>query len=119
MTPTLKTLTIEDIARIGMFEDNYAERFRSLRSGKDYEAYEAAFRIVSGEPGLGDEEIVRKQYEHSVRRCFRKNGKLGSLFVREVYTSREDRAKADQEAVERMRERKERKLYEKLKKKYG
>lgn len=85
MTPTLKTLTIEDIARIGMFEDSYNERFRSLRTGKDYEAYEAAFRIVSGEPGLGDEEVVRKQYEHSVRRCFHKNGKLGRFFRVNIY----------------------------------
>lgn len=76
--PTLKTLTIVDVARIGRFLEDYAETFRGTRyKGTEREfAYEAAARIVNGEPMFGDEEVVRAEYEKKVAECFTKAGKL-------------------------------------------
>lgn len=120
--PTLKTLTLLDIAKLGVCYDEHTEKFRGTRYDGTLVkyAYEAAYRIVKGCPKFGDDQMVRDQYEERVKiDCFTKKGQLSSFFKREVYTSREERRRADAEAVKRMQERKERKLYEKLKKKYG
>jgi hypothetical protein len=122
MTPTLKTLTLLDIAKLGVACDNHDEKFRGTR----YEgtpalaAYKAAGRLIDGRPVAGDETLIRAEYEERVKKgCFTQRGQLLTYFKRQVYTSLEERNREATEAVERMRERRERKLYEELKQKYG
>lgn len=116
MTPTLKTLTLKDIAIIGRFFDDYAERFRSTRKGAAYDAYRAAGRLIDGTEKSGDEELVREWYERAVIDCFHRNGKL-PRFVR-VNTYEKPTPEDCEAAVAAMRERRERALLKKLKEKY-
>jgi hypothetical protein len=91
MTVTLKNLSLLDIARIGRFMDDYNEKFRGTfyfdnrEEYTEYQAYKAAGRIVLGEPGMFDEELVRKYYEDIVRsEAFTKAGKLRGFYVRNM-----------------------------------
>lgn len=86
--PTLETLTLIDIARIGRFIDNLDEKFRgtSYEGTEEQEAYHAAARIIRGEPGMFDEQLVRKHYEQLAREsAFTKKGKLSSWYKINVY----------------------------------
>lgn len=121
--PTLKTLTVMDIALLGVFMDDYEEKFRGTRyDGTLAEAaYKEAWRVIRTGVASPDQEIiVRATYEARVRSdCFTQKGTLGSLFKREVYTPRHVREAQDAAAVKRMQERRDRKTFEELKAKYG
>ena len=84
--PTLKTLTIIDIAKIGVFFDEYQEIHRGTMTREDgrYDVYLAAYRIIRGEPKFDDERLVRVGYENRVREEFTKSGKLPA-FLRQAY----------------------------------
>ena len=91
MTVTLQNLSLLDIARIGRFMDDYNEKFRgtfyfdNTIHYAEYQAYKAAGRIVLGEPGIFDEELVRMYYEDIVRtEAFTKAGKLRGFYVRNM-----------------------------------
>jgi len=88
---TLKNLSLLDIARIGRFIDDYNEKFRGTFyfdnrvHYAEYQAYKAAGRIILGEPGIFDEDLVREYYEDIVRsKAFTKAGKLKGLYARNM-----------------------------------
>lgn len=85
MVPTLKTLTIQDIAKIGVFWDEYTEKFRRADRGPDYKFHKAAYRVIKGEARAYDEEMVKEFYEASVRKSFTKKGKLAAFVRINVY----------------------------------
>lgn len=81
-SPTLKTLTTIDVAKIGLYHDSYHgyDRYHmSLRDFDDrWELQQAAQRIIDGEPKFFDEELVKKFYTPIVKEYFTKAGKLVS-----------------------------------------
>lgn len=120
--PTLKTLTVLDIAKLGVYADEYSEKFRgTIYYGTiDELAYHAAYRVIGKHQKAGDEELVLSHYEASVRsECFTQKGHLSAFYKRGVYTPRHIRDNEYSETVKRMQERKDRKIFEALKKKYG
>ncbi len=120
--PTKLAYTILDIAKIGVCADNWIEKFRGTcyDGTKDKEAYEAAYRIINGCPEKQDEALVRWYYEDRVLDiAFTKKGELNAFYKREVYTPRHVRVKQDAEQAKRMQEKADRKIFDKLKKKYG
>lgn len=120
--PTRLTHTLLDIAKLGVCIDNSTEKFRGTRydGTPDKEAYLAAYRIINGRPASHDETLVRWHYELKVLEyCFTKKGELNAFYKREVYTPKHILAKRDADAVKRMQENRDRKVFDKLKKKYG
>ena len=120
--PIRVSLPVLDIAKLGVCMDEYIEKFRGTRYDNtlDQEAYRAAYRIINGQPRENDERLVRAHYEATVRSdCFTQKGNLNAFFKRAVYTPRHIRAEQDAERVKRMQERHDRKIFDKLKKKYG
>ena len=85
MTPTLKTLTLTDIAKIGVFWDNYTEKFRRANRGPDYKYHKAAYRVINGEATPADEKIVKEFYGVDARKSFTKSGKLSKFVQINVY----------------------------------
>lgn len=86
--PTRDSLTLLDIAKLGAYFDEYHEKFRGTTYDGTPEkaAYEAAHRVISGEYGFFDEEMVRSHYEKRVREdFFTKSGELGLFFKNNVY----------------------------------
>lgn len=77
-TLTLKTITLTDIARLGLWcDDPYGDGIRLDQVRNPSAARLAAIAEVAGEPMLASEELIRRQYESTVRlMCFTKRGKL-------------------------------------------
>lgn len=85
--PTLKTLTLRDIALIGCYLDEYMETYRSpdRRNTEGYQAYLAARYLVAGCPGFWDAELIKKHYSAKVLKCFTKKGTLDHTVKINVY----------------------------------
>lgn len=121
--PKRHNMTMLDLARLGVYLDEYTEKFRGTRYDEDtmdLKAYHAAYRIIHGSSSRKDEDLVRQHYYDTVKdQCFTKRGELGSMFKREVFMTAEERAQYYQNAIDRMEEKRDRKLFLELKQKYG
>lgn len=81
-SPTLKTLTTIDVAKIGLYLDYYHGYDRYHMPLKEFNerslVQDAARRLIAGEPQFFDEEMVKKFYTPIVKEYFTKAGKLVS-----------------------------------------
>lgn len=120
--PTRLTHTLIDVAKLGVYWDEYTEKFRGTRYDDSVEqtAYRAAYRVINGTHSKEDAALVREHYEEFVKQsCFTSKGELGAHFKREIYMPKEERRRKDEEAAARLQERRDRQTFEELKKKYG
>ena len=82
-TPTKTNITLLEIARIGIFLDDYAEKYRGTNP-KTYGRL-AAENMVAGEPIIFDNEEIFREYWPQVESCFTKSGKLGWFVRKNLY----------------------------------
>lgn len=81
---TAKTLTLTDIARIGLYlDDPYCDGIRLDKVREPSDGRLAALAEVAGEPMLDGEELIRAEYEAAVRYVLRR-GKLPATIERHM-----------------------------------
>jgi hypothetical protein len=80
----LRTLTLNEIARVGLYlDDPYGDGIRLDRVRNPSEGRVAARCEVRGEPMLDGEELIRAEYESIVREVLhRHNGRMPASMQR-------------------------------------
>jgi hypothetical protein len=83
---TAKTLSLHDIARIGVYlDDPYGDGIRLEKIRNPSDGRVAALCEIRGEPMLDGEDLIRAEYESTVREVLHRfNGKLPESFRRNL-----------------------------------
>ena len=82
--PTKSKVTLREIARIGIFLDNYMEKYRGTRP-KTYGLLAAESMLDDQEDLIWDLKEVYDEYWPQVEPMFNKNGKLCAFVRRNLY----------------------------------